>query len=83
MADVQNPEAIQMCKLWSQPSCYLAVQEILHKNLFKNPVLNLEMRNYLAKHSHFADKETEKTNGDWRALVSTVGQRAGSWLLNF
>lgn len=41
------------------------------------------MRNYLAKRSHFANKETEKTNGDWRAQVSTRGQWAWSWLLNF
>lgn len=46
-------------------------------------MLNLEMRNYFAKRSHFADKKTEKTNDDWRAQVSTVGQWAGSWLLNF
>lgn len=35
MADVQNTKAVQMYKLWSQPSCYLAVQEMLHKHLFK------------------------------------------------
>lgn len=34
MVGVQNTEHLQIFKMWSQPSCHLAVGDIVYENLF-------------------------------------------------